>query len=153
MKEREVHRLIADLPPDVEDEFRQKMKLRSQQIANFQHDLKTFICEATATSSVEMEGKHFAELPAIIQEARHMDAQCLYYISVCSALCFHRQPATWSKSANGVNQMNVMQEVLRTLNTSPVHPIEKESKHRSAAEMRNKLASICLLQMFWPLAQ
>ena len=29
-----------------------------------------------------------------------------------------------------------MQEVLRTLNTSPVHPIEKEFNHRIVAEMR-----------------
>lgn len=137
-RKRKVHRLIEDLSPDVEEEFRNKMKLRSHQIAKFQHDLKTFIGEATATSSVEMEGKDFAELPAIIEEARQVDAQCLYYISVYTALCFHRQPATWSKSAKGVNQRKVMQEVLRTLNTSPVHPIEKELNHRIVAEMRKE---------------
>ena len=137
-RKRKVHRLIEDLSPDVEEEFRKKMKLRSHQIAKFQHDLKTFIGEATETSSVEMEGKDFAELPAIIEEARQVDAQCLYYISVYTALCFHRQPGTWSKSAKGVNQRKVMQEVLRTLNTSPVHPIEKELNHRIVAEMRNE---------------
>ena len=137
-RKRKVHRLIEDLSPDVEEEFRKKMKLRSHQIAKFQHDLKKFIGEATETSSVEMEGKDFAELPAIIEEARQVDAQCLYYISVYTALCFHRQPGTWSKSAKGVNQMKVMQEVLRTLNTSPVHPIEKELNHRIVAEMRKE---------------
>ena len=137
-RKRKVHRLIEDLSPDVEEEFRKKMKLRSHQIAKLQHDLKTFIGEATETSSVEMEGEYFAELPAIIEEARQVDAQCLYYISVYTALCFHRQPGTWSKSAKGVNQRKVMQEVLRTLNTSPVHPVEKEFNHRIVAEMRKE---------------